>query len=443
MVIENKRNINTNEDVINVDVLIMGAGISGIFLGLSLEEKGENNFYILEKEDRAGGLCRSFKIGNLYYDIGAHALHMKAIEAPGRLQKIIDIKRIYCQKRNAKVFVFSKKMPHPFQMHLFYAPFKVRLKCLISYLARPRIKADNLYDWLQATFGEKVCKYFLFPYNEKVWNIDLRHISTNWVSRVSSGPFKFLRGLLFAGKKNYSSNEYVCYPSNGGFEELFVGAIKSLDSELKLNSEIMEVDLDKKLVFTEDNKIYHYKKLVSTLPVDLFIRKIAKIDDEKIIDAVGRLKKVSTCLVTFLVKKNLTDIQRVYIPDKKYFAQRVIINSNSSSSFRQEDSSLISLEISYREKGDLPLSQEIIENCKRLLKDLELIKMDSDIKQSKIDMFDYVYPVQILDLVSVINEIRRYLESFDCFTIGRFGSWNYANVDGILDEVNDLVKNNF
>lgn len=118
-----------NKKTIKVDKLIIGGGISGIFLGLELKKRNDNNFLILEKEDRPGGLCRSFKIGSLYYDIGAHALHKKAIESSCELRQIIDIDKLHIQKRNAKVFIFDKLIPHPLQLHLFYAPIKVKLRC--------------------------------------------------------------------------------------------------------------------------------------------------------------------------------------------------------------------------------------------------------------------------------------------------------------------------
>ena len=151
--------------IIKVDKLIIGSGISGIFLGLELLKRNRNDFLILEKEDRPGGLCRSHKIGNLYYDIGAHALHKKAVESSKELCQIIDTGKLYCQKRNAKVFIFNKLIPHPFQLHLYYAPLNVKLKCLFGYLTRVKKTSDNLFEWLQSEFGAQVCKSFLVPYN--------------------------------------------------------------------------------------------------------------------------------------------------------------------------------------------------------------------------------------------------------------------------------------
>lgn len=436
-------NLSEHKKTIEVGCLILGGGISGIFTGNELMQRGIHDFLILEKDTCLGGLCRSFKIGDLYYDVGAHALHKNAVESSEELRRVIDVNKLYCQKRNARVFIYNKLIPHPFQLHLYYAPFRIRLRCLIGYLSKEKRKSNNLSDWLRSEFGDYVCECFLFPYNQKVWKMDLKNISVNWVSRVSSGSMKFFKGLFFGGNQNYSSNEYVCYPQNGGFESLFSGMIHQLRGKFETGCEVVKINLDEKVVTTKEGGVYHYESLVSTLPIDLFFRKLTVAEENEMLGLVARLEKVSACLVTFLAKKNRTKMQRVYISDKKYLAQRVIINSNSSAEFKLQNQSVFSLEISYKLKEELPSERHIIDNCKILLKDLKLIETDDDIRDCKVDYVEYMYPTQTLDSVNVVAKIKSYLENYDCFTIGRFGSWNYANVDGILDEVISLVKTNF
>lgn len=430
------------DKIIKVDKLIIGGGISGIFLGLELLKRDDKDFLILEKENRTGGLCRSHKIGNLYYDIGAHALHKKAVESSKELREIIDINNLYCQKRNAKVFIFNKLIPHPFQLHLYYAPLNVKLKCLLGYLTRVKKTSNNLFEWLQSEFGDQVCKYFLFPYNEKVWKTDLKDVSINWISRVSTGSLKFLKGLFFAGDQNYASNEYVCYPDKGGFENLFIEKTKLVEGSIRLDCEIVEINLDDKCAITKDGRIFQYKCLISTLPVDLLFRKLLTKKDGRMLDLMNQLEKVSACLVTFLITKNSSEIQRIYIPDSKYLAQRVILNSNSSQSLKEQNQSVVSLEISYRSKNELLPEHQIIDNCKNLLKDLQLVEGDNDIREHRIEYVEYMYPTQTLNSINVMAETKNYLKNYNCYSIGRFGSWNYANVDGILNEVISFVKTN-
>ena len=45
-----------------VKYLILGAGPSGLTLANRLKELGETDFLLLEKEEEAGGLCRSVMV---------------------------------------------------------------------------------------------------------------------------------------------------------------------------------------------------------------------------------------------------------------------------------------------------------------------------------------------------------------------------------------------
>ena len=54
-----------------------------------------------------------------------------------------------------------------------------------------------------------------------------------------------------------------------------------------------------------------------------------------------------------------------------------------------------------------------------------------------------MYPTQTVGIESLIKEVQDHLKKHDCHTIGRFGSWNYANIDGIIDEVTTLINKIF
>ncbi|XP_028392199.1 polyamine oxidase 7-like [Dendronephthya gigantea] len=61
--------------VTEVDVLILGAGISGITAGSYLQSNGQSNFLILEAQDYIGGRVKQVKIGGLTVGEGANWVH--------------------------------------------------------------------------------------------------------------------------------------------------------------------------------------------------------------------------------------------------------------------------------------------------------------------------------------------------------------------------------
>lgn len=394
----------------------------------------------MEGENQPGGLCRSLKIGNSYYDIGAHALHQKSFQESPLLKEIVSENQIYCQKRKAVVYLFNRLIPHPLQYHLYYLPLKERISCLLSFLLSKNNIAKNLKEWLLTKLGNQICKIFLFPYNEKVWCIDLEKVSTKWTERVASGRLRVLIGAFIRGDKNYSSNEYVCYPISGGFENLLSNVIQVTRKHIYLNSKVISVDLVNKIVFLENNKNYYYDRLISTIPLDIFVSLISKPRNKKIEDLGEKLEKVSMCLLAFLTERIPTDIQRVYVPGKEYLAQRVVVNSNSSLFLKNKSETVISIEISYNRKNVLPTKEVVLTNCKKLLLNLGLISKETNILEAKIDHFSHIYPTQTLEKDNIIPEIRRYIRKFNCFTIGRFGDWDYSNIDGIVKKSSELAK---
>jgi protoporphyrinogen oxidase len=425
--------------MIKTDILIIGAGVSGLTIGCELKSCNKNNFLILEKESKAGGLCRSFPIGDSYYDIGAHALHGLAKNKP-IVERYINNDDLFIQKRRAYLFLFGSLIPHPIQYHLSYLPLLKRVRCLLKFLLRKTRKLDDFKSWLISYFGLGMCEVFLFDFNHKVWCTDLSKISTNWVERIPSSLSKIIYGTFRHNTSNYSSNEYVCYPKKGGFENILRNQINRVISRIEHNTEVKSIDLVNKIVKTSNNKSYKYRYLINTIPLDIFISCIQSPNIHTTLKTyIRNLKKVSITLLTFLIKKNMTTIQRVYVSERKYYTQRVIINSNSSSSLRSKNNTVISMEISY--KDEQKISRELlVKNSIQLLQDLKFINNEKDILHKQYENFEYAYPIQTHKKDISVHKVKVKLEYYDCHTIGRFGDWDYANIDGIMKRCSELVN---
>ena len=59
----------------DVDVLILGAGMSGVTAGNHLHNNGIENFLILEAQDYIGGRVKQFYIGNVTVGEGVNWVH--------------------------------------------------------------------------------------------------------------------------------------------------------------------------------------------------------------------------------------------------------------------------------------------------------------------------------------------------------------------------------
>ncbi|OPY23638.1 MAG: hypothetical protein A4E27_01445 [Methanobacterium sp. PtaU1.Bin242] len=70
----------------NYDVVVIGAGISGLLSALALSKEGKS-VLILEKENYIGGVCRSYDINGYRIDTGPHAITRLS---NGPLKKLMD-----------------------------------------------------------------------------------------------------------------------------------------------------------------------------------------------------------------------------------------------------------------------------------------------------------------------------------------------------------------
>lgn len=154
--------------------VIIGSGPTGLGAGYRLKELGVTDFIILEKEDRIGGLAKSFvDEKGFVWDVGGHVqfshykyfddLMLKALGEDGWLR----------HQRESWVWIENRFVPYPFQNNIKYLSPETMWKCLegiIHVYKHPSTqKPKNFREWILQTAGPGIAETFLFPYNFKVW----------------------------------------------------------------------------------------------------------------------------------------------------------------------------------------------------------------------------------------------------------------------------------
>lgn len=114
------------------DFTVVGAGVSGLLTALALGKEGKN-ILLLEKENYAGGVCRSYDVDGYTVDTGPHIV--TRLEH-GPLKKLMDQYFDY-----TPIFVPHGK--YYVRLNGRVAPFPWNLKAWLSFDLLPRI--DRLY----------------------------------------------------------------------------------------------------------------------------------------------------------------------------------------------------------------------------------------------------------------------------------------------------------
>ncbi|MDI6641225.1 MAG: FAD-dependent oxidoreductase, partial [Elusimicrobiota bacterium] len=355
-------------------VVIIGAGISGLATAFHMK----NDYIILEKEATAGGLCRSVNTNGFIFDYTGHFLHVQSEYVKGIIFDLLksNIKKV---KRSSWIYSNNVYTRYPFQANLYGLPDKVITECINGLIdaklanSQPRANPASqstlshtaslntqlsFQDWVVSTFGRGFAKHFFLPYNKKLWQFDLNHLTCDWVGKfvpepnlcevlkgaftpplhAASSPSGRIRAGFIDKPKEYGYNVYFYYPRKGGIQSL-INALVSRVKNLYLNTMVEKVNLKEKYLVTNIGKI-HYEYLVTTIPLVEFLAIIDNLPTE-IQQLKNQLEWNSVlCINLGIERANIHPNKHwVYFPEEKYVFYRIGFYHNFSKSSVPKNSS--------------------------------------------------------------------------------------------------------
>ncbi|MEW6556615.1 MAG: FAD-dependent oxidoreductase [Elusimicrobiota bacterium] len=423
------------------DTVILGGGITGLSTAYHLKNK---KFIILEKENVVGGLCRSVTNKNGFtYDYTGHLLHIKSDYVKNLVKKLLR-NNLTLKVRNSWIFSQNVFTRYPFQANLFGLPQKIIDECIEGFIEAKLSNSQfsilnsqfSFHNWCLRTFGKGISKYFMIPYNQKLWQRNLKELTTDWLGNYVPQPTlqEVITGA-FTDTKNggkYGYNVTFFYPKEGGIQSLINQFIQEISCANIITSvKIISINLIAKTVKTNLGN-FQYNKLVSTIPVPELI-KLIKNPSQRVISACHKLRWTSVLDINIGVKrKNISDKHWIYFPEKKFSFYRVGFFNNFSESLCSKNTSSMYIEISYRNRkiNKSKIVQQVIFD----LQTAKIIKPTDKIISKCILDIPYAYVHYDKNRNKAVETIQRYLQKNSIFSIGRFGGWKYSTMeDAILD----------
>lgn len=233
--------------------LIIGAGITGLSVAWHLE----GPYLVLERARKPGGLCASEKINGCTFDYSGHFLHFHHPETRSLVENVLLKGNLDAVDRSTWIHTHGCWVPFPFQANLHALPPAIREECVRGARKRPALakkKFTSLEEWSLSVFGAGITKYFMKPYNEKLWSFPAAKLNSDWTAPfVPKPPLKeILEGAESASGRRYGYNARFYYPRSGGAQALIdaLAARVSAKGRLSLGAEVRSVDLDRKTVTT-------------------------------------------------------------------------------------------------------------------------------------------------------------------------------------------------
>jgi protoporphyrinogen oxidase len=422
-------------------IVIIGAGPTGLGAAWRLHELGYKDWAVYEKNAHVGGLAASFVDEKGFtWDVGGHVLFSHYPYFDNLIERLL--KDEYLEHlRESWIRIADRWVPYPFQNNIRYLPKEMVYNCLAGLMDchRQGPPAENFRGWMGDTFGDGIVRYFMEPYNQKVWAYPLHEMSKDWIAeRVSVVDAKrVLRNVLFEKDDvSWGPNNKFRFPLAGGTGEIFRRIVPHIQDHLFLDNEATSIDGKKKTVEFSSAGTVTYDFLINTMPLDIFMSRW--LDCPEPLQAETSKLVHTSGLIIGLGFRQKIDNDRCWMYFPEFNAPFYRVTNFSNYSFNNVPDgdaehyySLMS-EVSYSQYQQAHKEQIVEETTRELINSGIIGKRDvQDILSEYVLDVPYSYPVPTLDRDRILRTIQPFLESNGVFSRGRFGGWKYevGNMD--------------
>lgn len=400
---------------------IIGAGISGLSAARLLKNK--HDVTVFERASVPGGIARPKVINGVsYHTTGGHCFNSKHKEVIEFVFKeVLPESNWHKVTRKSNIQFRDILIPYPIEysikkIHERYP--NIAEKVVLEFLSTEKNEsAKNLEEWFRQSFGDTLAEEYFIPYNKKIWNRDPKEMSHEWVKDKLPMPNKkSFVASLFGDQRDKMPHSEFYYP-NSNSQISFIDALAK-NINIIYNYEIQSIDAIVPNAKYEVNGEHTFDLLISTIPLNR-LPIIIKKCPINVINAVARLRynKVST----MLWESKETDSTWTYLPSSSGIFHRYIHIGNF-----------------FSPKMNYTITESIGEKTREEM--IRYGKMDPTlIRPIEFNISDHAYVVfdeQYRDQTSAIFE---YLKQVGIKTLGRFGQWDYFNMDICILEAMKLA----
>ncbi len=425
-----------------VETLVLGGGLAGLSAGYH----ATGDYRILEREDRVGGLCRTNWYGGFGFD---HSIHILFTKRPDLARFICDDLlggRYHDHTRSSWVYGHGGYTGYPFQSNLHGLPPEVAADCVLGLIEAhrnpPAEVPANFAEWAVATFGEGIARHFFLPYNERVWATPPAEMDYRWIADRVAVPDleEVVRGAFQPPALRWGPNSSFWYPEDGGIEALPRALMAGLEPErVETATEVAAIDPVRRLVTTTDGRSYSYTSLISSLPLPRLVQLVADVP-QSVRDAVASLRWNTVFAVLLGVRRpEISDKHWVYFHEDKFVFHRISFPMNFSPTLAPDGCSSIMAEISHSPHRDMS-GRDLVADTIAGLRDAEVIRDDDEIVFGRVSPITPAYVIYTLDHQRAVATIREWLDAIGIRTVGRFGEWEYFNMDQAIASGRDAIR---
>jgi protoporphyrinogen oxidase len=419
-------------------IVIIGAGLTGLSAAYHLERSGFNDYVLFEKEAMSGGLCRSISQDGFTFDFTGHLLHVNNNYFEQFIQKTLSAEHHNAIHRRSFIYSHETYTKYPFQMNLYGLPASVITECISGFVNRPHsTKEPRSFDqWVLKHFGPGIAKHFFFPFQRKIFDYSIEKISPAWTGRFvphTSLERMIMGALCDVEETSIGYNSSFIYPKKDGIMSWINSIKKLINNPIRTGYTVRTIDVCNKIIHFTNGHSEQYQKLITTMPLDTLLKTIKEPSSLNIKRAASKL--VCNSVVNFnlgINRPDLSDKHWIYFPENEYPFYRLGFPHNFSKNMVPRGCSSLYGEFSHNGK-----SQEHVNELLKtsIIKTKQLLHINNaDVLTEVVIPITHAYVLYTLWRQKNLPNLLETLKTHHIHSIGRYGGWKYASMqEAVLD----------
>jgi protoporphyrinogen oxidase len=432
-------------------VVIVGAGVAGLTLGLKLAENGIP-VTLLEREPVVGGLARSFSYTNgATFDIGPHRFHTDSNDVKSFVLEVLG-NDYHWIRRNSTLFLFGKYLPWPMTVkNVLSLPLPLLACAGLDLLHRPKARTDSFEDYIIEKYGRVLYRAFFQPYTEKFLDYTCSNLHKDWAvtginratidKRVDTGSlWGFAKSVL---QSNSPDTQFI-YPRSGGigvFGELLASKIQALGGRILLSSSVTDICSKEgciETVRTNKGEEIPASHVFWSGSLDT-LRTIGRAPE-----SVPKLHYMSTVLFNYVTRKHVSpEFQWCYFGDKTMEASRACLPRCFNPVLAPKGKEAICVEISCAEDSAVwqdPARLDCV--VETFLLHARMLDSLDDVEEYHVEHVHDTYPLYVLNYPRKLRGMFTWTHDAwnNLSLIGRTGRFWYNNMDHSIEASLEVAR---
>lgn len=416
--------------------VILGAGLAGLSAAYHLQLGGEDGWQVYERETRVGGLARTQVVDGYRFDYGPHILFTIDAEMEELIRDLLG-ENFHAQERRAYIYHRAHDLytQFPFQAHLYGLPIPIVRDCLVGLVeaveaqARGEFDPRNYEEWMRGFFGNGITDHLMMPYARKIWTVEPSTMDFSWIGRRVPTPQveRIIRGALTDEVEGVGATAHFWYTKREGIEPL-PRALGERVKNIHLERTVERIELPEKQVVFADGAVVPFDRLIYTFPLPFVTRLCTGVPPEVERACAALRYQGIHCVNLGIDREAISDKHWIYYYEDEFPFHRLSLPANFSPDTVPAGKSSIATEVAFSEARPLDKDRAVEQTIEGLIA-ARLLTPDDEIELVHTESIHPAYVIYDLDHAANVETIRSWLQSYGMVSAGRFGEWQYFNMD--------------